>query len=173
MYTIDNLASQIKFAFTIMKDHFLKLFAYDKFENEAILAGIIETNISEPAEKLMAHLLSAQQIWLNRCKGIEPVTPIVLWPDWKADTFHHILQNNYNQWTDFLEKIENKDFERIIAYKNSLGNSFQNALIDILTHLINHGTHHRAQIGQHLKLAGLEKLPNTDYIAFLRPELLR
>jgi uncharacterized damage-inducible protein DinB len=34
--------------------------------------------------------------------------------------------------------------------------------------LINHGTHHRAQIGQLIKFDGLEILPNTDYIFYLR-----
>jgi len=156
-----------------MKDHFLKLFTYDKFENEAMLTAIMETGIPAAAEKTMAHLLSAQQIWIGRCKGIAPAAPIVLWPDWKADTFQQTIANNYGQWADFLSGTGNEDLEKEVTYKNSLGNSYENKLIDILTHVINHGTHHRAQIGQHLKQAGLEKLPNTDYIAFLRPELLR
>src|ERR1700761_4984190 len=156
-----------------MKDHFLKLFAYDKFENEAIIAGIVKAGKPEMAEKLMAHLLCAQQIWLNRCKGIPPASPVVLWPDWKADTFQQILQDNYRQWSEYLSELKDSGFKEDIAYKNSVGNSYENTLLDILTHVINHGTHPRAQIGQHLKQAGLEKLPNTDYIAFLRPELLR
>lgn len=156
-----------------MKKHFLKLFGYDKFENEAMLVSVIEANYPGATGKLMAHLLSAQQIWLNRCKGIAPASPVVLWPDWEADTFQQRLQNNYGQWTEYLNGLKDSDFDEVIRYKNSLGNSYDNKLVDILTHVINHGTHHRAQIGQQLKQAGVEKLPNTDYIAFMRPELLR
>jgi uncharacterized damage-inducible protein DinB len=156
-----------------MKNYFLKLFAYDKFENEAIIASMISANVPEPTERLMAHVLSAQQIWLGRCKGIPPASPVVLWPDWKADTFHQTVQDNYWQWADHLSGLEDDDFERVIAYKNSFGVPYENKLVDILTHVTNHGTHHRAQIGLHLKQAGLEKLPETDYIVFLRSELLR
>ncbi|MDB5154777.1 MAG: hypothetical protein JWR54_3528, partial [Mucilaginibacter sp.] len=55
----------------------------------------------------------------------------------------------------------------VISYKNLKGDDFENKLSDVLAHLINHGTHHRAQVGQHLKLAGVE-LPNTDYIFYIR-----
>jgi uncharacterized damage-inducible protein DinB len=154
-----------------MKDHFLKLFAYDKFENEAILTGMIATHSPGNTERIMAHLLSAQQVWLNRCKGIASTSPIVLWPEWKTDTFENILGDNHKGWVGYLNGPI--DLEQVVAYKNSQGTGYKNTLLDILTHVINHGTHHRAQIGQHLKLAGLEKLPNTDYISFLRPELLR
>jgi uncharacterized damage-inducible protein DinB len=156
-----------------MKDHFLKLFVFDTFENEAIVAAMIEAGSPKPAEKVMAHLLTAQQVWLNRCKNIPPSAPLVLWPDWKTGTFRQTIQDTSQQWADFLSTLANEDFEKTIAYKNATDSSFENRLTDILTHVINHGTHHRAQIGQHLKQAGLEKLPNTDYIAFIRADLLR
>ncbi len=56
----------------------------------------------------------------------------------------------------FLNRAEPGDFEKTISYKNSKGDDFKNRLTDILTNVINHGTHHRAQAGQHLKLAGFE-----------------
>lgn len=156
-----------------MKKHFLKLLAYDKFENEAISACILEAGAPAFPEKLMAHILSAQQIWLDRCSHTPPASPRNLWPEWKADTFNAIIQDNYNQWKAFIDRLDNDDFEKIIHYTNSTGASFEGSLTDIITHVINHGTHHRAQAGQHLKLAGIEKLPNTDYITFLRSGLLR
>jgi uncharacterized damage-inducible protein DinB len=150
-----------------MKSYFLKLFKYDQFANKAITQAVIEAGEPEQAVKLMAHLLATQQVWLNRCKGL-PATKIILWPDWKAGSFEKTINQNHKNWTAFLGGLEAEDFQQGIAYKNSKGDSFENSIADILAHLINHGTHHRAQAGQQLKLAGLENLPNTDYIFYIR-----
>ena len=115
----------------------------------------------------MAHLLTAQQIWLNRCKDLPPVTT-ALWSRGETDTFATIIKINSESWLNYLDTLHPGDFEKIINYKNSQGDSFQSKLSDILAHVINHGTHHRAQIGQQLKFSGIEGLPNTDYIFYIR-----
>jgi uncharacterized damage-inducible protein DinB len=150
-----------------MKEYFIQLLDYNKYANELILAAIFEINKPVLPVQLMAHTLAAQQVWYNRCKGLPP-TFSVLWPDWEADTLGKISNDNHNAWADLLNSLEPGDFERHIAYKDLRGNAYENKLSDILAHLFNHGTHHRAQAGQHLKAAGLEKLPNTDYIFYIR-----
>jgi uncharacterized damage-inducible protein DinB len=149
-----------------MKAYFTRLFNYDRHENLLIVSAILQTKDHEKAQQLMAHMLSAQQIWLNRCNGV-PVVGAVLWPDWKANTFEQMIVDNHQQWISFLENLNDGDFERRITYKNLQGESFENSLMDILGHVINHGTHHRAQAGQHLKIAGTN-LPVTDLIFYLR-----
>ena len=150
-----------------MKSYFLKLINYDQFANKAILKAIIDGGEPEQAVKLMAHLLAAQQVWLNRCKGL-PATGVVLWPDWKADSFERLIEENHAAWVDFIERLEPEDFKKIIYYKSTKGDSYESLPEDILAHVINHGTHHRAQAGQQLKLDGDEKLPLTDYIFYIR-----
>jgi uncharacterized damage-inducible protein DinB len=150
-----------------MKTYFLKLLNYDQFANKAILKSIIDAGEPKPAVKLMAHLLAAQQIWLNRCKGL-PAIGGALWPDWKADTFEKLIDDNHTVWIDYINGLSEADFQNVIPYKNSRGDSYENQLEDVLAHLINHGTHHRAQIGQQLKFAGAENLPLTDYIFYIR-----
>ncbi|BAU54683.1 DinB family protein [Mucilaginibacter gotjawali] len=150
-----------------MKDYFLNLFNYDRFANELITETIIKGNNPEKPVKLMAHLFAAQQIWLSRCADF-PGAPGTTWPDWQADAFAGIMETNNARWLRFLEGLEPADFDRIISYKTLKGDSYQNKLVDILTHVINHGTHHRAQAGQHLIAAGFETLPPTDYIFFVR-----
>jgi uncharacterized damage-inducible protein DinB len=157
----------IMFLFYRMKTYFINLLNYDKYANEVILNAVIHGGMPEKPVALMAHLLVAQQIWLNRCKGL-PAVGGALWPDWKADTFSNIIAENNKEWLNYLDGLTEDDFEKLISYKNSQGERFENKLPDILTHLINHGTHHRAQIGQQLKFAGAESLPNTDYIAYIR-----
>jgi uncharacterized damage-inducible protein DinB len=149
-----------------MKAYFTQLFNYDRYANLRILETIKKANDTTESVRLIAHLLAAQQIWLNRCKK-EPPISVILWPDWSIDTFEQTINDNHQKWINFLDGLNNNDFEKQVSYKNSRGESFENKLSDILAHAINHGTHHRAQTGQYLKLAGI-KLPNTDYIFYMR-----
>lgn len=57
--------------------------------------------------------------------------------------------------------------ERIIKYSNSTGTVFETAVSDILLHVFNHGTYHRAQIAKEMKQHNIEPI-NTDYIQFVR-----
>jgi len=150
-----------------MKNYFINLINYDKYTNAVLAKLIIENGNSEKSVQLMAHILAAQKVWYNRCNLLSPFSG-ALWPDWQAETFGQIINDNHRVWLEFITRLDEADFEKRIAYHNSKGDAFNDKLIDILGHLINHGTHHRAQIGQHLKLAGLESLPVLDYIGFVR-----
>jgi uncharacterized damage-inducible protein DinB len=149
-----------------MEAYFIQLFNYDRYANLRMLETIKKASDETEPVRLMSHLFAAQQIWLNRCKR-EPAISGALWPDWTVDAFEQIINDNHQKWISFLEGLNDEDFEKQVSYKNSRGESFENKLSDVLAHLINHGTHHRAQAGQYLKLAGIE-LPNTDYIFYIR-----
>ncbi|RVU00593.1 damage-inducible protein DinB [Mucilaginibacter limnophilus] len=148
-----------------MKEYFLPLFDYDRHCNELMLELIIKAGSPEKPVKLMAHILGAQQVWLNRCNGLANAYTVPVWPDWQVEELSPYMKNNPLAWAAFLAKA---DFTQRIVYKTSQGAAFDNTVTEILTHVINHGTHHRAQIGQHLKLAGIEELPLTDYIFWVR-----
>jgi uncharacterized damage-inducible protein DinB len=152
-----------------MNHYFIKLLQYDKQANLQINDLIFAANQPANAVKLMAHLLMAQQVWLSRCKGL-PAPAGSIWPDWQAVQFKYLIEENSQAWIEYLQSLTDNDFNRTINYRNSKGDEFNDKLTDILAHLINHGTHHRAQIGQCLKLAGVEQLPITDYIFYVRQQ---
>ncbi|WP_134090369.1 DinB family protein [Olivibacter sp. XZL3] len=153
---------------TEMTKHFVGLLGYDKFSNLKLIELLKPEERFDESIGLMSHLLVAQQIWLKRCKG-EPTVGGSLWPRWRLPDLHNTVLMNYEAWMLFLSSVEESDFMKPVTYQNSKGLSFTNSLEDVLTHLINHGTHHRAQIGQQLKAIGLT-LPNTDYIFYVREE---
>ena len=132
-----------------MKEYFIRLFEYDRYANQIILDTIIKANNPEKPVKLMAHLLAAQQVWLSRVKGMPTFTG-VLWPDWPADALRDIITENGRQWIDQLSQKAPKDFDKNIIYKDTRGNEWKNKVSDMITQVTNHGTHHRAQAGQHL-----------------------
>ncbi len=152
-----------------MKSQFIKLFNFDRYANGLIAESMTKINPTAKPIQFLGHLFAAQKIWLNRCKGLPPAA-VPLWPELgvKHDEFTDIIADNHQGWINYLNDLNETDFDKIIKYKNSKGDSYENLLSDILTHVINHGTHHRAQIGQLLKFDGLKNLPNTDYIFYLR-----
>lgn len=151
-----------------MKNYFINLFNYDRFAGELILKIITEAGNPDKPVQLFAHTLAAQQIWLSRCLGL-PFNG-VLWPELgqKFDNLGETLADNHQRWVSYLEGLNDGDFKTTIGYHNLQGQPFETNVTDIITQVINHGTHHRAQIGQLLKFAGTENLPNTDYISFTR-----
>ena len=149
-----------------MKDYFIRLLNYDLCANQIILKAIRKTNNPNKAAQLMGHLLAAQQRWLNRC--LYTSVEDVLWPEKETTPLEELQIDNHKAWLTYLNTLTPADFDNTINYKNTQGEEFNDKLVDIMAHLINHGTHHRAQIGQHLKSAGVDPLPNTDYIAYVR-----
>jgi len=150
-----------------MKAYFTQLFNYDHHSNHLILETMSAADHPQECIKLMAHVLGAQQVWLSRCKR-EPSFGGAIWPDWAAYQLAQIIDDNHRKWINYLDTLNADDFDKLISYKNSKGMPFESKLVDILAHAINHGTHHRAQMGQLLKFAGAETLPPTDYILYVR-----
>ncbi|RYU92224.1 hypothetical protein EWM62_01970 [Mucilaginibacter terrigena] len=150
-----------------MKSYFIRLFNYDQFANRQIADLIVKTGINGKPVKLMTHLLVAEEVWLSRCMG-QHTKVTELWPDWDAASYGAIIDKLHHGWITFLNSLNEAGFDKIITYRNLQGQLFETALCDILAHVINHGTHTRAQAGQHLKLTGDDKLPITDYVYYLR-----
>lgn len=125
------------------------------FENE-------KGAIPEKSIQLLNHLINAQQIWNERILNKKP--SLAVWEIRSLQILKNSNQRNYNQSLDILKTI---DLSRKIEYKNSTGNIFSNSVQEILFHIINHATYHRAQIATDLKTNGIAPI-NTDYIFYKR-----
>ena len=150
----------------MLKDHFIHLLKYNDWATREAADSINGLEIKEERlVELLSHLVSAQKNWLNRILGRNVY--VSLWEK-------HAVQECINQstditaeWINLLESFKDKDIERRIEYKNTKGEKFSNTIKDILTHVINHSTYHRAQIAQKVKALG-EKPAVTDYIVYQR-----
>ena len=150
-----------------MRTHFIKMFNYDRFANDLILNSIIEANEPQRPLQLFSHLLTANQVWLSRCKGI-PHEHHNAWTEYTITQCQQLVGICHDNWIIYLEELPDADFNKVINYQNFKGDHMQDQLSDIFTHVINHGTHTRAQAGQQLRFAGVQSLPLTDYIYYLR-----
>lgn len=153
--------------FHLMKTHFIKLFNYNRFANDLILKTIVDAHVPPKPLQLFAHLLTAEQVWYDRCHGL-PNKFTSPWFDYTIEECTQLVPECHDRWISYLNDLTDADFDKLIKYQNFRGDYFQDSLADILTHVINHGTHTRAQIGQQLRLAGAESLPITDYSYYLR-----
>lgn len=151
----------------MLKKHFIALFEYNDWANRAILDALKAAGGgTDRCCQLMTHLLSAQQIWLNRIAGTPRV--LRLWDIESVEVLAIQSAENTKQWLAYWESFdEANDFDKTVSYKNSQGLAYINTVKDICTHLINHSTYHRAQINQLLRQNSYEPAI-TDYIAYRR-----
>ncbi len=61
----------------------------------------------------------------------------------------------------FGAALTENDWEREISYKSLAGVSYQSAIWQVVLHVVNHGTYHRGQITNMLRMSGV-KAVNLD-----------
>ena len=110
--------------------------------------------------RLACHILNAHCLWNSRLEGLaDACKPWDLFP---LELFAEKDEQNYLTTLKILEKI---DFDERIVYTNSMGIKYESINKDILTHMVNHSTYHRAQIAMLMRESGLEPVP-SDFIHF-------
>lgn len=143
---------------------FEQLFQYDwdsNLKNIDLLEKVDPSNAA-PALRLVSHILNAQHIWLSRIAGTVPQWGV--WQEHDLVECRDLLQGNFHLIRTLLADV---DLAQAVTYQNSLGETFTNSIGDILFHLINHGTYHRAQVATQIRSMGLEPI-STDYIFYKR-----
>ena len=149
-----------------MISHLKKQFAYDYWANSLILDLLIDHQVSDAKSLFwINHILNAEIIWMDRIQhGSTMLSPQDMRPLANCkDGYAHI----YERIIHFLESVTEEDIQKELNYKNSRGQEFSNIIVDILAHIINHSTHHRAQIAVRLREMDIPP-PATDYIFYLR-----
>jgi len=114
---------------------------------------------------LLSHVLGAEEVWLSRLERRPAEAPV--WPDLTVDACAELAAENRRKLEVHLAGLGAGDLERIVAYTNSAGQSFESKISDILLHVALHGCYHRGQVMLLLREAGSEPAA-TDYIAFVR-----
>ena len=148
-------------------ESFRRLFAYDTWGNLATLDSIRLATIapSSRACAIVAHLLGAGRLWLDRLHGRPASTEV--WPALtleECEAGFHALDRS---WSDFLDGLKPEDLERKVTYVNSRGQTWTSAIGDVLMHVALHGTYHRGQIAMLVRESGSAPA-YTDFIEATR-----
>lgn len=118
--------------------------------------------------KTLLHLWDVETIWWQRIKLVEQIE----WPGERFSGSVMELGNNLilqsKQWKDWVDLATEAALEHEFIYKNSKKDQFKQPVYEALHHLFNHQTYHRGQLSTMLRQVGVDKIPNTDLIAFSR-----
>jgi len=155
-----------------MNDDLLKMHEYHVWANEKLLKHLrgapdaFTAPVSGPFPSIartFGHIYDVDTVWFSRMQGESPES----FGDTSfanADEAMERLASLHRKVRDFLK---NEDGSRLIRYRNTRGDWFENRLSDLVRHMVNHGTYHRGNVTAMLYQAGLKGIA-TDYIFFLR-----
>lgn len=137
------------------KEYFSILYDYNYWANERILraaekvsdAGFIApTSHSYGSLRgTLAHVLAAEWIWLSRWQGVS----LTVLP---GESDFPTLTSIRGRWREeeqkmrrFVASLGENDLPRVINYTNTKGKPYARPLWQMLAHVVNHGTQHRAE----------------------------
>lgn len=149
-----------------MENMFNQLRIYNNWANETVLKSFDSYGSLVPSSalRLLSHIVNTQSVWLSRISGEKRTVDI--WEQHSPEVCRELHNQTSREIKNQLLKLHDNLSERI-KYTSSKDMPFENSVNEILIHLFNHGTYHRAQIAQEMRRAGLEPV-NTDYINFVR-----
>ncbi|HSJ67632.1 MAG TPA: DinB family protein [Anditalea sp.] len=147
-----------------MESFFKELFEYSHHFNQKLMDTMLThpEPTSDRSLQLLNHLVNAHHIWNNRIMEMPPKTGV-----WDLHLFEDIKKSDSENLGMSISIVDQIEMDKMIMYTNSQGVKFTNSVRDILFHIINHSTHHRAQISSDLKINGVPPIP-MDYIFFKR-----
>ncbi|MDH4583494.1 DUF664 domain-containing protein [Pseudomonas sp. BN415] len=115
------------------------------------------------------HLVAVDRIWLARVRQEPPpYDRLDVEVANGRDELAACLAAGVQAWQTQLAGLEGDALLRPLNYRTMRGEPQRRSLADIVTHLVNHGTHHRGQASAALSALGLET-PAMDFIYF-KPE---
>jgi uncharacterized damage-inducible protein DinB len=138
--------------------------AYDHWANKATFEKLAALGAATPdgVRRWMNHIVGTEYTWLARIVGRKSVLSV--WPEIDLDACGTRLADLPAKWTKTLAEHPPV---KLVTYKNSKGESYENSVEDIVLHVVHHGAYHRGQIAAALRAAGHEP-PYTDFIHYAR-----
>jgi uncharacterized damage-inducible protein DinB len=150
-------------------EHFRRQFAYDVWANCEVIATLRTSCApSERPLSLMAHILSAERLWLERLKQKPQSLPV--WPQFDLAQCNQQAMDLGRLWKEYLSETT-LDFAQTVSYKNSKGEPWTSTVQDVLTHVVIHSAYHRGQIASHMRANGSTPA-YTDFIHAVRQGLV-
>jgi uncharacterized damage-inducible protein DinB len=149
---------------------FQRMFAYDDWANRECLAAMRAAKSVPPDTlKRIAHILSAQKLWLERI--LKQPQSVKVWPSSTIDECLALVREMRSAWQSYLERIGNQfapgSLNDQIEYRNSKGEPWSSRVEDILTHVLFHSAYHRGQIALQIRADGSDPA-STDFIHAVR-----
>jgi len=153
---------------------FIRMFAYDHWANRECLATMRAAgSVSADTIPRMAHILSAQKLWLERILKRPQSMPV--WPSSTMQDCTALADEMSSAWRDYFTQLATKlppgSLDDKIEYRNSKGELWSSRVEDILTHVLLHSAYHRGQIALQMRASDITPA-YTDFIHAVRQGFL-
>lgn len=94
----------------------------------------------------LVHTLFAEMIWRRRLQGEQMPSSFPVETDFPTpQSLHDAWVADEQQMRSFLETLTDEFLQSTLEYKNTKGVPFKNVAWNILAHVVNHATQHRAE----------------------------
>lgn len=141
-----------------MNSFFREVLEYQHHYNEKLLDEVKDHlgNLPLRTYPVYCHILNAHQTWKARITQTDAFGVLDIHP---MESCNDINNKNLD---DSKAILDTADLTKSVRYRNSRGDEFANTL-----HVLNHSTHHKAQIISDFRQASVGPLV-TDYIFYKR-----
>ena len=141
---------------------------YDGWANREVLKAIRAGGDADKRSlQLMAHILGAERVWLERLN--QAAQSVSVWPESDLGQCEAEAAQLERQWLEYLKRVA--DFSQTMSYKNTKGELWTSTVGDVLTHVVMHSAYHRGQIASHMREQG-HTPAYTDFIHAVRQGLI-
>ena len=152
------------------------LYEYNEWANDHVLeaaSGLSEEEFSRDqgaswgsVEANLAHINAGHVVWLARwTRGKIPEPLMEVQSIRGYETIRKAFEESHEELRRFVGSLGEGDIARAISYVDTRGNDYERPLGPLMTHVVNHGTHHRAETA--MALTALGKPPRQlDYLYF-------
>lgn len=115
--------------------------------------------------KTLHHIWAAERIWLDRWMEKSNPTFVEPEPGISVKALWARFRDTAAERNDLLDRLGENGEGKRITFRNRRGETHTYPLGDMLLHVANHGTHHRAQASNMLRHSG-SPVPGLDYLFY-------
>jgi len=154
-----------------------ELYEYNRWANRRALAAAARLSPEDFTRELgssfpsvratLAHIVSAEWIWLSRWQGTSPSGVPESWDLSTIDALQERWEEVAREQEAFVAQLTDEALLRDISYHTTRGDHYRTPLWQLLRHVVNHSTYHRGQVTTLLRQLGAEPA-STDLILFYR-----
>ena len=113
----------------------------------------------------LQHIVGAQEVWSARFSGTPPVDLDARTSLRTVDALREAFDSSHGVMRRFIESLDEEALAGEFSYVDTKGISQRRVLWQTMLHVVNHGTHHRAEAA--MLLTSLGKAPRQlDYVFF-------
>ena len=115
----------------------------------------------------LAHIFQGDSIWFDRLDGVPTASLANYAPEADFAAFSRQWLAVLDRWVAWAEAPDDTGWDRIVAYRNTQGETDSQPAWRIALHVVNHASYHRGQITTMLRQLGREPI-GTDLMAYYR-----